>query len=87
MLASDIPVLREVGGDAAIWFDPYDEADIAAAVTAVATDVGRLDRAAAAGLVQAERFSWARVADATTEVFWQALAGSRAGGVTSQRPH
>jgi glycosyltransferase involved in cell wall biosynthesis len=73
-----------VGGDAAVWFDPYDDADIAAALTLVATDRRRLEGAAVAGLAQAEQFTWARVADETLEVFSRALEGSRAQRVPGQ---
>ncbi len=80
VLASDIPVLREVGGDAALWFDPYDPASIAAAMTVAATQPERLEGLAAAGRGQAARFSWRRMADETLAVF-HAVAGR------SQRPN
>ena len=50
VIASDLPVLREVGGDAALWFDPRDLASIAGAMRTVATQperaAGRLARPA-----------------------------------------
>ena len=63
--ASDLPVLREVGGDVPHWFDPHDPAAAAAAIVAAIGD----DDAAAAGLAQAERFSWAETARATLAVY------------------
>ncbi|HEY0643669.1 MAG TPA: glycosyltransferase family 1 protein [Nocardioides sp.] len=74
VIASDLPVLREVGGDAAVWFDPRDPASIAAALRTVATDPEAMLRASQAGLAQAAGFSWRRVAEETLDVFRAALA-------------
>ncbi len=73
VLASDLPVLREVGGDAALWFDPFDLESIAGAIRTVATRPEVLPAMAAAGLEQAAHFSWERVADETLAVFDLAL--------------
>lgn len=73
VLASDLPVLREVGGDAALWFDPFDLESIADAIRTVATRPEVLPGMAAAGLEQAAHFSWERVADETLAVFELAL--------------
>jgi glycosyltransferase involved in cell wall biosynthesis len=77
VLASDLPVLREVGGDAALWFDPHDLTSIARAITVVSTEPERLPGLAAAGLQQAASFTWERVARETLAVFGQALAERR----------
>lgn len=77
VLASDIPVLREVGGDAALWFDPHYPASIARALTVVATEPDRLVQLAAQGRRQAAQFTWERVAIATLEVFRAALDSPR----------
>ncbi|MBD3926654.1 glycosyltransferase family 4 protein [Nocardioides cavernae] len=69
VIASDLPVLREVGGDAALWFDPRDPGSIAGALRAVATDREAMLRASRAGLDQAAGFSWRRVAEETLDVF------------------
>ena len=87
VLASDIPVLREVGGDAALWFDPYDPASIAAAMTVAATQPERLEGLAELGVAQAARFSWRRTGDETLAVFHAVLAESAAERVASQRRH
>lgn len=73
VMASDIPVLREVGGDAALWFDPHDTRSIAAALRVVAMEPERLARLSAEGLAQAAPFTWRRVAEQTLAVFEQAL--------------
>ena len=63
---SDLPVLREVAGDAAVFLDPGDPATIAHAITAA---LGDADRLRTAGRERAERFSWAAAARATAEVY------------------
>ena len=77
VIASDLPVLREVGGDAALWFDPLDLHSIADALRTVATQPETLPGMAAAGLDQARQFSWERVARETLEVFRSALDEAR----------
>ena len=73
VLASDLPVLREVGGDAALWFDPLDLESIASALRTTATRPDVLAELAAAGLERARLFSWERVARETLDVFHRAL--------------
>ncbi|MCF6377005.1 glycosyltransferase family 4 protein [Nocardioides KLBMP 9356] len=73
VMASDLPVLREVGGDAALWFDPHDDTSIAAAMTTLATRPDVAQRLARDGVAQAARFSWRRVAEDTLAVFEQVL--------------
>ncbi len=77
VLASDLPVLREVGGDAAMWFDPLDLESIADALRTAATRPEVLSTLAAAGLERAGLFSWERVARETLEVFHRALTDHR----------
>ena len=74
VIASDLPVLREVGGDAALWFDPRSPASIAGALRTVATNPQAMLRASRAGITQAASFSWRRVAEETVAVFRTALA-------------
>jgi glycosyltransferase involved in cell wall biosynthesis len=62
---SDIPVLREVGGNTATYFNPHSPADIARAIGRAIPDGGP-ERAA--------RFSWARAARETLATYQQALA-------------
>ena len=73
VIASDLPVLREVGGDAARWVDPHDLDSRADAIRTVATRPDVAERLSAAGLAQAATFSWERVARETLEVFQRAL--------------
>jgi glycosyltransferase involved in cell wall biosynthesis len=59
VLASDIPALRETGGDAASYVPPGDPAAWAAAVTALAADPAARERMRAAGKRRAACFSFA----------------------------
>jgi glycosyltransferase involved in cell wall biosynthesis len=67
---SELPVLREVAGDAAVYFDPSHPGSVAAAIGRALADA---DRLRAAGRERAARFSWAAAARATAEVYERAL--------------
>ncbi|WP_150952308.1 glycosyltransferase family 4 protein [Microbacterium testaceum] len=76
VLANDVPVLREVGGDAARYADATDAATFGAAISAALsapTDAAR--RAEAKDW--AARFTWDDAADGTARVLDAVLAGSR----------
>jgi glycosyltransferase involved in cell wall biosynthesis len=66
---SDIPVLREVGGDVPLYFDPADPAAAAAAIVAALGDGERGRR----GAERAGSFSWADAARGTMEAYERAL--------------
>jgi glycosyltransferase involved in cell wall biosynthesis len=68
--ASDIPVLREIGGGLPHYFDPLDPADAARAIGAALRDTD----AARLGPAHAAQFSWSAAAEATYEVYGRALA-------------
>jgi len=62
---SDIPPMREVAGDAALFFDPVNEDDIASAIDRVMNDGQLQERLAQAGRERARPFTWARCAEQT----------------------
>ena len=62
VLTSDRSSLPEVGGDAAAYCDPTDEAAIAAALRALLEDPARRAQLAAAGPARAAGFSWDQTA-------------------------
>ncbi|WP_247826218.1 glycosyltransferase family 4 protein [Arthrobacter antioxidans] len=62
VIASDIPIFREVGGTAALFVDPDDPGALADAVRSL-DDPGRWAEASRAGLEQAATYSWAESAD------------------------
>ncbi len=68
--ASDIPVLREVGGELPHYFDPHDPVDGARAIGEALRDTDAVDR----GPMHAERFTWSAAARATYEVYERVLA-------------
>ena len=75
--AASVSSLPEVGGDAARWFDPYDEDDIAAALIDVLTNEELRRRLSEAGRSRAALFSWRRTAELTLESWDRAAASFR----------
>jgi glycosyltransferase involved in cell wall biosynthesis len=74
--ASDIPVLREVGGELPHYFDPHDPADAARAIQTALRDTD----AARLGPAHAARFSWSEAARKTHAVYERVMAGRIRGG-------
>jgi glycosyltransferase involved in cell wall biosynthesis len=64
---SDIPPLREVAGEAALFFDPLDEDAIATALDRIVTEEPLRAQLILAGPERASAFSWERAA-------WETLA-------------
>jgi len=77
VMLADIPVYREVGGDAAIYFDSSDDAAIGRAMVEAADNPARLAELAAAGRERAALFSWEKVAEGTFDSFQRALSDPR----------
>ena len=67
---SDIPVLREVGGDVPRYFDPHDPTSAAQAIRATLDD----PQAGARGPARAARFTWAAAARDTWSAYQKACA-------------
>jgi glycosyltransferase involved in cell wall biosynthesis len=65
---SDIPPLREVAGDAALFFDPLDEDAIAGALERITYDEPLRARLVQAGPERARPFTWERAARQTLDV-------------------
>jgi glycosyltransferase involved in cell wall biosynthesis len=73
VVAADIPVLREIGGDAAL-FVPVGDADaLADAIVSLLHDDSARGALAARGLAHAQPYSWERCVDATVKVYEEAL--------------
>ncbi|MCB0794062.1 MAG: glycosyltransferase family 4 protein [Flavobacteriales bacterium] len=72
VVCSDIPVLREVGGEGAIYVDRSDPRGVAAAIQTLMTDRAAYERLQRAGRHNVDRFSWSRCALETLEVYDQA---------------
>ncbi|WP_022880720.1 glycosyltransferase family 4 protein [Gryllotalpicola ginsengisoli] len=58
VVASDIPIFREVGGEAAVFADPSSPEDVARGIRSL-EDPDAWVAASRAGIAQAARFSWA----------------------------
>jgi glycosyltransferase involved in cell wall biosynthesis len=66
---SDAASMPEICGEAALYFDPYDPADIATALRTLVTSPERRSDLSAAALERASAFSWSRAAEQTLAVF------------------
>jgi glycosyltransferase involved in cell wall biosynthesis len=77
VICSDIPVLREVAGEAALFFDPNNPTALADCIDRIIDqpDLGR--RLSEAGVQNAAQFSWARAARETEAVLKSAILGSQ----------
>ena len=74
VLCSDIPVLREVAGDAAIYVDSHDAAQLAESIAGLLSSAEELARLATTGLERAAEFTWDRTAQQTLASFQRVLA-------------
>lgn len=70
---SNASSLPEVAGDAALLFDPRDEAAIAAALGRLLDDEPLRERLRALGTAQAQRFTWANTARLTLASYARAM--------------
>jgi len=72
-LCTDLPVLHEVAGDAAVYFPAGDSRRLAALLTGLDPSASR--QLAAAGRARAAGFTWAATAAATAACYVRAAAG------------
>ena len=72
VVAARASCLPEIGGEAALYFDPRNAAEMAARVAEVLDDEGLRTRLRAAGLEQAKLFSWEKLARTTLAVYERA---------------
>ncbi|OGY27987.1 MAG: hypothetical protein A3F33_00550 [Candidatus Woykebacteria bacterium RIFCSPHIGHO2_12_FULL_43_10] len=69
VVCSNIPVLKEVCGEAALYFDPYDAESIARAVNKVIEDQDLRDLLVKKGFACSKQYSWERTAKQTLSVY------------------
>lgn len=69
VLASDVPVLREVLGDGAWYFDPYKPADMAEKINKVLSNEDLRESLLAKGLQNCQKYSWTKAAEKTLEIY------------------
>ena len=73
VLSSNATCLPEVYGDAAHYFDPYDEVDIARAMNDVLVNTALRKKLIRKGEAQVRKYSWERMARQTLEGYEKAL--------------
>jgi glycosyltransferase involved in cell wall biosynthesis len=76
VVCSDIPPLREVAGDCAVFFDALGPGSMARALEGLLADEAERDRLRAAGLAHAAHFSWRATAEGTLRTYERALGRS-----------
>ncbi|MCE0761786.1 glycosyltransferase family 4 protein [Pseudonocardia kujensis] len=69
VVGSDIPVLREVGGEAMVYADPHNPASLAEAVRKVTAEADLRDRLAEAGRARASDFTWPATARSIAAIY------------------
>lgn len=73
LVASDIPVFREVAGDAALYANPHDSSALADAMYTAYTDASIREALVARGQERVRRFSWAASAKRLLDMFDEVL--------------
>jgi glycosyltransferase involved in cell wall biosynthesis len=79
IIAADLPSLREIAGDIALYFPPDDPIELAHAVDELRREPDAAKARVARGHARAAEFSWARSVDALCNVFDEVLAGKPGG--------
>ncbi|MBI2448224.1 glycosyltransferase family 4 protein [Candidatus Microgenomates bacterium] len=74
VVMSDATCLPEVGGDAALYFDPMDERDMAQKLEKIFTDVGLREQLIRKGEERIKNFSWDKMAQETLAVYEKILS-------------
>lgn len=83
VVTSDIPVMREVCGDAALYCNPNEPGDIADKVRMLAESSEMREQLRRRGLRRAAQFSWERCARETFEVLHRVITDRSADGLIS----
>jgi len=73
VVTSNVSSMPEVGGEAALYVDPHNAADIAQKVIQAVEDVALRDVLIQKGLARASEFTWRRTAEATLAVYDEVL--------------
>ncbi len=74
LVASDLPVVREVAADAAFYADPFDSRSLARAMEAALVTPGAREVLVKRGRARVERFTWERTAHRLLNLFQTVLA-------------
>jgi len=74
LVAADIPVFREIAGDAAVYGDPFDERSLASAMESALTSVSAPTLLVKRGRSRVAQFSWERSARSLLTLFGEVAA-------------
>lgn len=74
VIASNIPTLKEVYGNAAIYFDPRNANDIAGKIQKVLTSKKQQQKLIENGFDQAKKYSWQKMAEKTLTVYENSIS-------------
>ena len=74
VLCSNTTSLPEVAGNAAIYFDPYNQKDIADAIIKFYNSPSLSAKIIKEGTQQLKKFSWAKTAKETVEVYRNSIS-------------
>lgn len=69
VLLSDIPVLREICGQTALYFDPYNVEEIVKKIRGIVGNREMREKLIKKGFKQVEKYSWQKMAQETLEVY------------------
>lgn len=69
VVCSDIPVFREIYGEAALMFDPKNPKDLAVKISRLLDDKNLKQEYIEKGRRQAEKYSWKKMADETLAIY------------------
>ena len=73
VITSKVSSMPEVGGDAAVYFDPFDENDMAEKIETVLNNEMLRREMIAKGLEKVKGYSWKKCAEATLQVYREVL--------------
>jgi glycosyltransferase involved in cell wall biosynthesis len=76
VICSDLPVLREIGGSAAVYVDPTSVTALAHSIRQLLADPAKRSELSALGRERAAEFTWAATARGTARSFQRALDAS-----------
>jgi glycosyltransferase involved in cell wall biosynthesis len=77
VVCSDIPVLREIYQDAAIYFDPLDVDDMAEKIKRIIGSGEQRNKLKKQGLELVERYSWQKMAKQTLKVYKEVMGSEK----------
>jgi len=69
VVSSDTPALKEIGGDACLYFDPDDTNSIKNTILNVLQDKKKQNTLIEKGIIQAKKYSWKECVDKTLSVY------------------